>query len=142
MPADNVRDKWHPDVSAASVGAPLLLVGTKSDLREDKAVVAALAKRKREPVTYAQGVELARLISGKGRRRRRATHLFIRRQLGAAAYMECSAKTQEGLKDLFAEAAKIALDGQDKKGRARGSGGGGAGRRRQGGVLGGRCQIL
>ena len=39
-------------------------------------------------------------------------------------YLECSAVTQEGLKDLFAEAAKIALDGGSSNGKG-GEGGGG-----------------
>ncbi len=58
---DNIQDKWHPEVTHYSK-APLLLVGTKSDLRDDKDVVATLARRKREPVTYAQGVAMAKSV--------------------------------------------------------------------------------
>ncbi len=59
-----MRDKWHPEVTHYS-RAPLLLVGTKSDLRDDKETVAALARKKKEPVTYAQGVAMAKSGSAK-----------------------------------------------------------------------------
>ena len=41
--------------------APFLLVGTKTDLRQDRDTLAQLADKSREPVTYAQGMAMARL---------------------------------------------------------------------------------
>ncbi len=55
----------------------------------------------------------------------------LSRFLGATSYMECSAKTRAGLKELFAEAAKTALE--EGKGKNKGGGGG---------IFGAKCQLL
>ena len=70
---------------------PIILVGTKVDLREDAAAAAGLAERRLAPVTYPQGLAMASTI-------------------GAVQYVECSALTQKGLKNVFDEAIRAVLN--------------------------------
>lgn len=55
---------------------PIILVGNKKDLRNDPQMVRELAKMKQEPVRPEQGRAIAE-------------------QIGAFAYLECSAKTKD-----------------------------------------------
>jgi hypothetical protein len=54
------------------------------DLRDDPSVIEKLAKSRQRPITFEQGERLAR-------------------ELGAVKYVECSALTQRGLKNVFDE---------------------------------------
>ena len=78
------------NISIQGRSVPILLVGTKADLREDAAAVAGLAERRLAPVTYPQGLAMASTI-------------------GAVQYVECSALTQKGLKNVFDEAIRAVL---------------------------------
>ena len=87
---DNVRAKWYPEVRVHSPQhVPVILVATKADLRDDPAVKARLAQKRQAPVTREEGELLAR-------------------DIGAAKYVECSALTQMGLKDVYEEAVRAA----------------------------------
>lgn len=81
---ENVKEKWFPEVHHHCPGVPCLIVGTQVDLREDSAVVEKLSRQKQRPVTFEAGERLAR-------------------ELGAVKYVECSALTQKGLKNVFDE---------------------------------------
>ena len=59
-------------------------MGTQIDLRDDSQVVEKLARQKQRPVTTELGERLAR-------------------EVGAVKYVECSALTQKGLKNVFDE---------------------------------------
>ena len=61
------------------------------DLREDKNTLDRLAKSRQRPITSEAGERLAR-------------------ELGAVKYLECSALTQRGLKNVFDEAIISALE--------------------------------
>lgn len=50
---ENVREKWSPEVKKY-YKAPILLVGTQIDLREDAGVKERLAKSKLKPTTKEQ----------------------------------------------------------------------------------------
>ncbi|KAH7687733.1 Rho-related GTPase-like protein, partial [Aphelenchoides avenae] len=69
---------------------PVMLVGTKMDLRDDPEVCIKLQKRRLAPISHAQGVQMAK-------------------EIGAVKHLECSALTQEGLKELFDEAIRAVL---------------------------------
>jgi len=87
---ENVRAKWHPEISHHCPSTPIILVGTKVDLREDQSTIDKLNAKKQSPITYEQALTMATEIS-------------------AAKYMECSALTQQGLKAVFDEAIRAVL---------------------------------
>ena len=94
--------QWHPEVSHHCPSSPILLVGTKLDLREDKETVEKLKEKRLTPISTTQGLKL-------------------QKDIGAAKYMECSALTMKGLKILFDEAIRVAMtpnfaSGKKKKG--------------------------
>lgn len=87
---ENVRTKWYPEVSHHAPNTPIILVGTKLDLREDSAALENLRNRRMSPVTYPQGLQMAK-------------------EIHARKYMECSALTQKNLKGVFDEAIRAVL---------------------------------
>lgn len=91
---ENVRAKWYPEISHHQPNVPIILVGNKLDLRNDPAP-------RREPITNAQGVDMAK-------------------QIGAVRYVENSALTQQGVKSVFDEAIRACLSPANlkKKGKA------------------------
>ncbi|GAB5372037.1 hypothetical protein AAMO2058_001631400 [Amorphochlora amoebiformis] len=93
---ENVKSKWHPEIQHHCPGVPIILVGTKSDLRNDKAQIDKLRSKGTEMVTIEQGEAMAK-------------------EIGAAKYMECSALTQDGLKNVFDAAIRAAKEPKTKK---------------------------
>ncbi|KAH7114153.1 cell division control protein 42 [Dactylonectria estremocensis] len=86
----NVRKKWFPEVHHHCTGVPCLIIGTQVDLRDDLSVRKKLAKQKMAPIRREDGIQMAR-------------------DLGAVKYVECSALTQDKLKDVFDEAIMAVL---------------------------------
>jgi len=95
---ENVSAKWYPEVMHFCPEVPQILVGTKLDARSDTGLLDKLKAQGQKPVTTEQGQELAKKIK-------------------AVKYMECSAKTSEGLKAVFDEAIKAVLFIKRKKKR-------------------------
>ena len=60
---ENVRAKWYPEISHHCPSTPIILVGTKTDLRDDPLEVEKLKSRKQSPISYAQGLALAKEIA-------------------------------------------------------------------------------
>ncbi|KAF7347961.1 Cell division control protein 42 [Mycena sanguinolenta] len=92
----NVRSRWLPDAQHHCPGIPRVLVATQIDLREPEFDADALGVEPEAPrliITTAEGEKLAREIK-------------------AAKYVECSAKTREGVQDVFDEAMIAAVDYQ------------------------------
>nr|CAD2186694.1 unnamed protein product [Meloidogyne enterolobii] len=81
---------WVPEIAHHSPKTPFLLVGTQVDLREDGTTIERLAKNKQRPIQPELGEKLAK-------------------ELKAIKYVECSALTQKGLKNVFDEAIMAAL---------------------------------
>uniref|UniRef100_A0A4X2K7M7 small monomeric GTPase n=1 Tax=Vombatus ursinus TaxID=29139 RepID=A0A4X2K7M7_VOMUR len=59
---ENVRAKWYPEVRHHCPSTPIILVGTKLDLRDDKDTIEKLKEKKLTPITYPQGLALAKEI--------------------------------------------------------------------------------
>lgn len=75
---------------------PIVLVGNKKDLRNDEATKKELMKMKQEPVRSEEGRNMTEKI-------------------GAVGYLECSAKTKEGVREVFEYAARAALARKKKR---------------------------
>ena len=76
---------WVPEIKHHCPNTPFLLLGTKVDLRVDRATLDKLDKNKGKPVSKEEGELLAK-------------------SLKAAAYIECSSLTREGVKNVFDQA--------------------------------------
>eukprot|EP00056_Hartaetosiga_gracilis_P008903 m.127856 g.127856 ORF g.127856 m.127856 type:complete len:192 (+) comp13014_c7_seq10:441-1016(+) len=88
---ENVKEKWVPEIQHHCPKTPFLLVGTQVDLRDDDATMQKLQKSKQKPISMETGEKLAR-------------------ETRAVKYVECSALTQKGLKNVFDEAILAALE--------------------------------
>ncbi|XP_059142034.1 ras-related C3 botulinum toxin substrate 1-like [Physella acuta] len=84
--ADNIEAKWYPEIHYHCPYAPIILVGTKLDVRQDKAKQTDGKK----VVSKSEGEKIGKSIK-------------------ANRYLECSALTQEGLKDVFEEVVRAYL---------------------------------
>jgi Ras-related C3 botulinum toxin substrate 1 len=60
------------------------------DLREDRDTIERLRDKRLAPITYPQGVQMSK-------------------EVRAVRYLECSALTQKGLKNVFDEAIRAVL---------------------------------
>jgi small GTP-binding protein len=83
---ENVREKWLPEIRHHCPEVPFILVGTKTDLRDSQQAGEKLEPREKQRV-HVQS---------------KAGHQLAR-ELGAVKYLECSALTHEGVKDVFDE---------------------------------------
>uniref|UniRef100_UPI00398F54B7 ras homolog gene family, member Gd n=1 Tax=Pristiophorus japonicus TaxID=55135 RepID=UPI00398F54B7 len=92
----NVRHKWQPEVLHHCPNVPILLVGTKKDLRNDSETIKKLKEQSLSPTTMHQGVTLAK-------------------QIRAVKYLECSALNQDGIREVFVEAVRAVLYPHRKK---------------------------
>jgi len=101
---ENLSSKWVPEIHFHCKGIPIIVVGTKKDLREDKATIDALKDQGgKHPVTVQEAQAVADSIH-------------------AVAYMECSALTGEGVRAIFEKALDVILI---KKGKLKEAGGSG-----------------
>ncbi|KAK8687733.1 hypothetical protein V6N13_086532 [Hibiscus sabdariffa] len=91
---ENVSKKWIPELKHYAPGVPIILVGTKLDLRDDKQFF--IDHPGAVPISTAQGEEL-------------------RKQIGSPVYIECSSKTQENVKAVFDAAIRVVLQPPKQK---------------------------
>jgi Ras family protein A len=85
-----------PEVRHFCGQCPVILVACKKDLRTDAQIIARLKEDGEKPVTSDVGKQIATQIKADG-------------------YMECSAKTREGVQELFVHAARLSLKKQNHK---------------------------
>jgi len=93
---ENIPEKWTPEVKHFCPSVPIILVGNKRDLRNDEATKRELMKMKQEPVRVEEGRAMADKIN-------------------AFAYLECSAKTKDGVREVFETATRAALQTKKKR---------------------------
>ncbi|KAF3859966.1 hypothetical protein F7725_000221 [Dissostichus mawsoni] len=86
----NIPEKWTPEVKHFCPNVPIILVGNKKDLRNDDHTRRELAKMKQEPVKSEEARDMANRINAFG-------------------YLECSAKTKDGVREVFEMATRAAL---------------------------------
>lgn len=92
----HVSLKWHPEIKQHCPDVPILLVGTKSDLRDDPEVLEKLKEQNLTTVAEQQGTQMAE-------------------QIQAVKYLECAAINQEGLDEVFDEAVHVFLSAASNK---------------------------
>ncbi|XP_061882470.1 ras-related C3 botulinum toxin substrate 2-like isoform X3 [Entelurus aequoreus] len=85
---NNVKEKWCQEVRHHCPNTPVILVGTKLDLRDDQDTIKKLRENNLSPISHQQGIDLAKEIK-------------------AVKYLECSALTLRGLKVVFDEAIRV-----------------------------------
>ena len=86
----NITERWVPEVNHFCPNVPVMLVANKKDTRNDPAALEAMAEREVKPVSHEQGQ-------------------FLAERIRAKAYLECSAKTREGVREVFEAATRAAL---------------------------------
>lgn len=92
---DNIANKWYPEISHYCPNTPVILVGTKADLRNDQHIISRLAEKNISLTTPEQGQAVGK-------------------QINATKTLECSALTQKGLKDVFDECIRAVVAPQPK----------------------------
>ncbi|KAK1261760.1 Rac-like GTP-binding protein RAC2 [Acorus gramineus] len=85
---ENIAKKWIPELRHYAPSVPIVLVGTKLDLREDKQFF----------MNYP-GVSIVSTEQGEK----------LKSEVGALAYIECSSKTQQNVKAVFDAAVKVVI---------------------------------
>ena len=85
-----MKTKWVPEIRYHCPAGPILLVGTKMDLRSNKDTVKKLEEQGLAPVRTKQGNTAAKEVEAMG-------------------YLECSAMEQESLKNVFDQAIRSCI---------------------------------
>jgi Ras-related C3 botulinum toxin substrate 1 len=87
---DNIAEKWVPEIRHHRPDTPILLVGTKTDMRDapDEEAKRVVEQQKLSPIASAKGEELAR-------------------RQKCVKYIECSAKTEHNIRAVFEEAVRV-----------------------------------
>jgi len=91
---ENVITKWYPEIRTYCPEAPIILLGTKSDLRDGENIIA------KTKISTAQGTAMAQKIR-------------------AVDYFECSALTGKGVKEVFDSVINVALYPNSAKDKSR-----------------------
>jgi len=92
---ENVRDKWIPEIRHYVKDTPIVLVGTKLDLRDDPIFRKdIMIKRETLPISYEQGELMAR-------------------KMGCITYIETSSKKGIGFNDMAQVIIKASLSLKD-----------------------------
>ena len=86
----NVELKWVKEIEQHLPNVPIILVGTKADLRNDEMMLKLQKSGRLNIISKSSATDMAEKI-------------------GAACYKECSARTQIGLKALFDEVCDLYL---------------------------------
>ena len=115
---DNVHNKWKPEVQHHGPDVPLILIGTKKDLRDQVAPNKRLNKVPGKRSSKEDCKTLQKKNSGQGLQRSSTlTVEALSTDAGhalcdliyAVKYIECSAKTGEGVKEVFEEAIRAVV---------------------------------
>lgn len=93
---ESVENLWVPDINEHCPGTPFILVGTKSNFRDEFNQFKDEYKSKGwEPIPYEKGLEM-------------------KNKLGAADYIECSNQTMKNINEVFIAAIRAVFDREEK----------------------------
>ncbi|ESO84174.1 hypothetical protein LOTGIDRAFT_108011, partial [Lottia gigantea] len=92
----NVVINWAPEIRHFCCKTPVILVGTKSDIRDEHCDIDAVSTVTVGPVKFEDGCAMAYRIN-------------------ALSYVECSSKLDKGVEDVFHAAIKASITKQKKK---------------------------
>ncbi len=92
----NLERKWIPEIRQHAPEAPIILIGTKIDMREHRSVVLRMNEKRMAPLTREDGLQLVRDLKLDG-------------------FMECSALTKRGLMEAFDECIAAVVCPRDRK---------------------------
>lgn len=84
------RQQWVEEASERCPNVPIILVGLKSDTRDDAVMQEEMRKKSMRFTTPKEGGDIAR-------------------EIGARKYLECSSLTGSGVDDVFEAATRAAL---------------------------------
>ena len=105
--------QWISEVLHFCQGLPIILVGCKMDLRHDPKTNEELNKTSQKPVSPDQ---VCGYMTSPNLWSRSLIGSFfvvqgeeVRKKIGAYKYLECSARTNEGVREVFEAATRAAL---------------------------------
>lgn len=93
---DDVEKKWLVEIQRYNFSinpenrVPIILIGLKTDLRDDPITISELKSKHLKPITKSEA-------------RKKAD------KIGAHTYLECSSRTNEGVQSAFADICKLIL---------------------------------
>ncbi|KAN0045539.1 hypothetical protein ACTA71_005917 [Dictyostelium dimigraforme] len=92
---ENVSKKWILEIRKyVPTGTPIILLGTKSDLREDVNTINSLKQINQQPISYKQGLSLSKEIK-------------------ATIYLECSSLLNQGVSEIFKQVCRCHFENKD-----------------------------
>ncbi|TPX32688.1 hypothetical protein SmJEL517_g04224 [Synchytrium microbalum] len=95
----SIPTKWVPEVRHYCPGLPYVLVACKTDLRNNTETITRLKGRGLSPITADQARTCWGVDNG----------YDVARKVGAAGYLECSARLNVGVDQVFEQSVKTAL---------------------------------
>ncbi len=87
---NNNLDKWSQELKNHCKDVPIVIVGTKNDLRHDQDVVRKLGERKMKPLKYKDVISVTKKFKN-------------------SVALDCSAASKDGLQAVFKMAVKLGL---------------------------------
>jgi len=96
---ENLESLWIPEITQHCPNVPIVLVGTKSDLRDDQYSIETCKKLGKPMVLEGEALQ-------------------FQKKIGASSYVECSALTHENINLVFNEALRASQQ-ENKKPRRR-----------------------
>ena len=87
----NIQNEWVDELKEYVRDPFYILVGTKSDLRNDESIINDLALKNEQPISYEHGE-------------------YIAKKIGAAAYLECSSKSIESVNAVINQSLKLLFE--------------------------------
>jgi len=92
----NVKQRWVPELRHHCKDVPIILVATKTDLRQNSSTLEKLKENNDVPITNEEGQALAK-------------------EIRAEVYVECSARNMENVGEVFDKAIRTVVNPLKKK---------------------------